>query len=174
MFAHTIKCFKSIFIWRQSVRTPILTCLSKWHLYTVRGKIKGKVGTDLNGWPLHWGDLVPVMLLGQFCCHGLGPLVPLEGRVTANQWKILSDHLHPMLKHFYADGTGVLEDDNAPICRAWGVTEWFDEYENGVNHMLWPLQSLNLSPIEHLVWNSMLNSALHRHHQYQGKVCTFP
>ncbi len=79
------------------------------------------------------------MLWGAFCWHGLGPLVPLMERVTANQYNVvLSDHLHPMMKHFYPDGSGVFQDDNVPIHRARGVTEWFDEYENYVNHSLWP------------------------------------
>ena len=79
-----------------------------------------------------------VMLWGTFCWHGLGPLVPLEGRVTANQYKVVvSDQLYPMMKHFYPDGSGLFQDDNASIVhRARGVTEWFDEYENDVNHML--------------------------------------
>ena len=73
--------------------------------------------------------------LGVFCWHGLGPLVPLEERVTANQYKVvLNDHLYPMMKHFYPDGSGLFQDDNASIHGAQGVTEWFDEYEN--DHML--------------------------------------
>ncbi len=72
------------------------------------------------------------MLWGAYSWHSLGPLVPLEGRVTANQYKVvLSDHLYHMMKHFYP----------APIHRVRGVTEWLDEYENDVNHMLWPSQS---------------------------------
>ena len=35
-----------------------------------------------------------------------------------------------MIKDFYPDGSGLLQDYNAPIHSAWGVTEWFDEYEN--------------------------------------------
>ncbi len=91
------------------------------------------------------------MLWGAFFWYDLGPLVPLEGRVTANQYKVvLSDHLYPMMKYFYPDGSGLFQDDNAPIHRAGGVTEWFDENENDVNHMLWSVQSPDLNPVEHL------------------------
>ncbi len=91
------------------------------------------------------------MLWGAFCWHGLGPLVPLEGTVTANQYKVvLSDHLYPMMKHVYPDGSGLFQDDNAPIHRARGGTECFDECENDVNHMLRPSQSPDLNPDEHL------------------------
>ena len=77
------------------------------------------------------------MLWGAFCWHGFGPLVPLEGRVTANQYKVvLCHHLYAMMKHFYPDGSGLFQDDNAPIHRTRGVTGWFDEYENDVNHIL--------------------------------------
>jgi len=76
---------------------------------------------------------------GGFCLHGLGPLVPLEGRVITNQYRVvLSRHLYPMMKHFYPDRSGLFQDDNTPIHRARGVTKWFDKYENDVNHMLWP------------------------------------
>uniref|UniRef100_A0A0E9TUD8 Uncharacterized protein n=1 Tax=Anguilla anguilla TaxID=7936 RepID=A0A0E9TUD8_ANGAN len=41
------------------------------------------------------------MLWGVFSLQGLGPLVPLEGRVIAKQYKfVLSDHLYSMMKHF--------------------------------------------------------------------------
>ncbi len=53
-----------------------------------------------------------VMLLGALCWHGLGPLIPLEGRVTANQYEVvLSDHLYPVMKHFYPDASGLFQDD---------------------------------------------------------------
>ena len=74
--------------------------------------------------------------------HGWGPLVSSEGRVTANQYKVvLNDHLYPMMKHVYPDGSGLVQDDNAPTQRARGVTEWFDGYENKVNHILQPSES---------------------------------
>ena len=36
------------------------------------------------------------------------------------------------------------------IDKGGGVTEWFDEYENNVNHVLWPSQSPELNPVENL------------------------
>ncbi len=69
--------------------------------------------------PVVRGFCGSVMLWGAFCWHGLGSLVPLEGRVTADQYKVvLSDHLYPVMKHFYPDGSGLFKDDNAPIHRA--------------------------------------------------------
>ena len=91
--------------------------------------------------------------LSVICCHGLR-----EGRVTANQYKVVSDHLYSTMKHFYPDEGGLFLDENASIHQARGVTDWSDEYESDVNHMLWPLQStllkhfmldfnFNLSPV---------------------------
>ncbi len=86
-----------------------------------------------------------------FSWHGLGPLVPLWGRVDANQHKVvLSYRLYPMMKYFYPDGSGLFQGDHTCIHSARGLTEWFDEYKNDVNHMLWPSQSPHLNPVEHL------------------------
>lgn len=70
-------------------------------------------------------------------CHGLGPLVPSEERVTANQYRVsLSDHLYPVMKRVQSDGSSLFQDDGAPVRRARGVNERFDEYENDANHAL--------------------------------------
>ena len=59
-------------------------------------------------------------------------------RVTANQNKvILNDDLYATMEQFCPDGSGL----NALIHRARGVTEWFDEYEDYADYMLWPSQS---------------------------------
>lgn len=87
----------------------------------------------------------------QWICYAVGAFctIHLEGRITANQYNVvLSDHLYPMMKHFYPDGSGLPQDDNTPIHSAWGVTEWF-EYENDVNHILWPSHSADLNPVLH-------------------------
>lgn len=54
------------------------------------------------------------------------------------------------MKTFCLDGSGLFRDDNVPIYRARGDTEWLVEYENSVNYILWPSHSPELSPIEHL------------------------
>lgn len=65
------------------------------------------------------GSGVSVMLWGAFRWHGLGPLVPLEGNVTANQYKVgLSDHLYRTMKHFLPGGSGHFQDCIASFNRA--------------------------------------------------------
>ncbi len=72
-----------------------------------------------------------------------------------------------MMKCFYPDGSGLFQDDNAPIHSAWGVAEWFDEYENDVNHM-YGLRSHQISTQLNTYgefWTDVLDSVLHHHHQ---------
>lgn len=45
---------------------------------------------------------------------------------------------YSLMKHFSSDGSCLFHDDKAPIHRAPGVTEWFDDYENDVGHKLCP------------------------------------
>ena len=66
-----------------------------------------QVGSDCLT-PTVRGSGGSVMLWGAFCRHGLDPFIPLAGRVTANQYKVvLSDHPCPKMKHFYPDGSGL-------------------------------------------------------------------
>ena len=91
------------------------------------------------------------MLWGAFSWHGLGAVIPLEGKVNANRYLMVpSDHLHPMLQHFFPAGRGALQDENAPIHRARVVTQWFDEHDTDVIYMsIWLSRSSDLNPIEH-------------------------
>ena len=93
-----------------------------------------------------------VMLWGTFSCHGLGAaVIPFEGKVNANRYLMVpSDHLHPMLQHFFPAGRGVFQDDNASIHRVRVVTQCIDEHDTDVIHMSWPTPSPDLNPIEHL------------------------
>ncbi len=116
-----------------------------------------------------------VMLWGAFCWHVLGPLVPLEGRATANQYKVvLSDHLYPMMKHFYPDGSGLFQDDDAPTYKAWGVTGLMSMKMNETWIICYGLRSHQISTQSNTYgrfWTDVLDSHhLHHHHQNRGNI----
>jgi len=47
------------------------------------------------------------MLWGTFSWRGFGAVISLEGKVNANRYlMVLSDHVHPMLQHFFFAGRG--------------------------------------------------------------------
>lgn len=53
-----------------------------------------------------------------------------------------------MLKHFYPPGRGLVQEwRSLPLSLTQGVNEWFDEYKNDMNHMLWPSQSPRFNPV---------------------------
>ncbi len=70
-----------------------------------------------------------VMLWGAFCWQGLCPRVPLEGRLTANQYKaVLTDHLYPVMKHFYPDGSGLSPQGRRDHWMVWWVWKRCESY----------------------------------------------
>lgn len=85
----------------------------------------------------------------------------IEENMTTNPYKgHLTDHVYPMIKYFYPDGRGVLQDYAALIHNAW--TD--DEDENDV--ALWPSHSLTRSQPNPITifgrfWSDILDSALH-------------
>ena len=94
-----------------------------------------------------------VMMWGSFSgISGPGPMVRLDGRVTAQQYldAVLKEIVLP-----YADDmplSWVYQHDNAPIHKARVVTDWLeDQGWTVVNH---PPQSPDLNPIENL-WNEI-------------------
>lgn len=92
-----------------------------------------------------------VMVWAAISWHSLGPILVLDGRVTAKDYRtILEDHVHPMVQTLYPEGGAVYQDDNAPIHTARLVKDWFDEHESEVEHLPWPAQSPDLNIIEPL------------------------
>lgn len=90
-----------------------------------------------------------VMVWGCFCKNRMGPLVLVEGRMTAMTYtQLLETHLLPFLDAV-GRNTYLFQDDNAPIHMARRMKEWKQENLND-SWLPWPAQSPDLNPIEHL------------------------
>lgn len=69
------------------------------------------------------------------CMHFTGMIL---GEASVQSEVLLPDHLCPVMKqNLCSVEPSVFQDDPAPMSRAGGLTEWFDENENNVNHVLW-------------------------------------
>lgn len=89
------------------------------------------------------------MVWGCFAKNMLGPLVIVDGRLNARSYEdLLERHLLPFYGGLNTDLPCLFQDDNAPCHRAHTVTSWKDD--NMINTLLWPAQSPDLNPIEHL------------------------
>jgi len=77
------------------------------------------------------------MVWGCFTSYGLGPLVRVDGRMTANDYiEILNNHLLPYLETLDQQNEYLFQDDNAPIHRARKTLSWMSE--NDISQLPWP------------------------------------
>ena len=89
------------------------------------------------------------MVWGCFTKNNLGPLVKLEGRITATVYvDVLENYLLPFIDSLNNQENYIFQEDNAPIHTARVVRSW--KQENDVDSLPWPAQSPDLNPIEHL------------------------
>ncbi len=92
-----------------------------------------------------------VMVRGIFSWHTLGPLVPIEHRLTTTAYlSIVADHIHPFMTTVYPSSDGYFQQYNAPCPKAQIIWVWFLEHDNEFTLLKWPPQSPDPNPIEHL------------------------
>jgi transposase len=87
------------------------------------------------------------MFWGCFSKQGLGPLVVIDGTLSAENYKnLLEEYLLPEIHSCNVPMTFM--QDNAPCHKAKPVLEFFES--NGITTLDWPPQSPDLNPIENL------------------------
>ena len=76
----------------------------------------------------------------------LGSIIVLYGRINSKDYlNILRDYVHLMAQSLFRDGDGIFQDKNTLIYTAHMVKNWYEEFENYLENMAWPPQSLNLN-----------------------------
>lgn len=99
-----------------------------------------------------------VMVCAAISCYSLGPLLMLDGCITAKHcWTIQEDHGHPV-QTLFTEGGAVFQDENAPTHTNL-VRGWFE-----FKHLLWHAQPPDLNISEQLGRASQQNIFLYHHH----------
>ena len=90
------------------------------------------------------------MVWGCMSWEGVGNLVRIDGKMDGDLYvQILEEDLQQSLEGWGKDQDHfIFQQDNDPKHTCRKATEWFDRH--GIEVMVWPAQSADLNPIEHL------------------------
>jgi hypothetical protein len=83
--------------------------------------------------------------------YSVAPIITLHGQITAREYvDRLGNQVHPMIWTLFPNSGAVFQENNAPIHTAGSIQSWFEEHEGELQHLPWPVQSLDLNVIEPL------------------------
>ena len=102
---------------------------------------------------------------------GVGPIVRFHGNINARvHQELLRQHALPHFRKGTVE-TSIFTQDNAPCHKAKTVISFLEE--EGIDVMKWPLQRLDMYPIEN-VWKIIGEKAQKRNPQNINDVWGFP
>jgi len=83
-----------------------------------------------------------VMIWAAVSWYSAGPIITLNGRYTANDCvDSLGSQMHPMVHTLYPNNEAAFQDDSSPMHTARSVQSWSEQYEDALQHVLWPAHS---------------------------------
>jgi len=91
------------------------------------------------------------MIWAAISWYSAGPIITLNGRNIASDCvDSLGSQEHAMVQTLYPNNEAAFEDDSSPMHTAGSVQPLFEQYEDALQHILWPAQSPHLNIIEPL------------------------
>jgi hypothetical protein len=88
------------------------------------------------------------MIWATISWYSAGPIITLNGRNTASDYMdSLGNQVHPMVQMLYPNNEAIFQDDSSPMHTARSIHSWFEQYEDALQHLLWPAQSPHLNII---------------------------
>ena len=84
-----------------------------------------------------------VMIWATISWYSAGPIITMIGRNTASDCvDSLRSQVHPMVQMLYPNNEAAFQDDSSPLHTARSVQSRFEQYEDALQHLLWPTSSL--------------------------------